>query len=399
MPKVKKNNKAESSVYPKKVIRTFAWASFLNDLGSDMIYPIWPLFVTSFTGVNMAVLGFIDGLGDAIVSISQAVSGYISDRIRKRKIFVWIGYLFGAFSRVGYALAPVWQFLIPYRILDRAGKIRGAPRDAIIADISTHENRGKNFGFLRMMDNLGAVLGIVLCILLVNIIGYKKLFLIAAVPSLIGAFLIFIIIKERKDNTKKIFKGFSFRDLDWNFKLFLISSSVFALGAFSYSFLIISAQKIRIGTGFIPVLYLIFTAVASLFSLPFGKLADKIGRKPVLMLSLFFWSLVCASVIIPQNLITIIFTFILFGLHKAALDPVQKAFVAELAPVQFRASTLGGFQMVLGLCAFPASFLAGIFWDKISVSAPFYLSLVLTLLSIGVLVFVKENNSNFSHVK
>jgi len=132
----------------RKVITIFSLASFLNDFGSDMIYPIWPLFVTSFLGANMAVLGFIDGLGDAIVSISQAVSGYLSDRVKKRKIFIWTGYLFGSMSRIGYALSTMWQYLVPFRILDRSGKIRGAPRDAIVADVSTKENRGKNLGYL-----------------------------------------------------------------------------------------------------------------------------------------------------------------------------------------------------------------------------------------------------------
>ena len=119
----------------RKTVRTFAFASFLNDLGSDMIYPVWPLFVTSVLGANMAVLGFIDGLGEAIVSISQAASGYVSDRLRRRKIFIWTGYLFGSLSRIGYALTTLWQHLIPFKIMDRAGKIRGAPRDAIIADM------------------------------------------------------------------------------------------------------------------------------------------------------------------------------------------------------------------------------------------------------------------------
>lgn len=105
--------------------------SELNDLGSDMIYPVWPLFVTSVLGANMAVLGFIDGLGEAIVSISQAASGYVSDRLRRRKIFIWTGYLLGSLSRIGYALTTLWQHLIPFKIMDRAGKIRGAPRDAI----------------------------------------------------------------------------------------------------------------------------------------------------------------------------------------------------------------------------------------------------------------------------
>ena len=374
----------------RKTVRTFALASFLNDLGSDMIYPIWPLFVTSVLGAPMAVLGFIDGLGEAIVSISQAASGYISDRIRKRKVFVWTGYLFGSLSRVGYAISSIWQHLIPFRVLDRAGKIRDAPRDAIIADISSKENRGKNFGLLRAMDNLGAVCGIIVCILFFGLLGYRNLFLLAAIPSAIGALLIFSLIKERKPAGVKIYKGLALKDLDKNFKLFLLLSSFFALGSFSYSFLLIYAKEFGFQVAFVPVLYLVFTAVAALFSLPFGKLSDKIGRKSVLILSYSFWGLVCLSFIFIQSYLSIILTFVLYGLHIGALHPVQKTFVSELAPTEYRASTLGEFQMVIGLCALPASLIAGILWDKISLFMPFYFSLGLTILSITMLMFVKE---------
>ncbi|MBU0700314.1 MFS transporter [bacterium] len=373
----------------KKTVRTFALASFLNDLGSDMIYPIWPLFVTSL-GANMAILGFIDGLGDAIVSISQAASGYISDKTRKRKVFIWIGYLLGSLSRVGYALSSVWQQIIPLRILDRAGKMRGAPRDAIMADISTKENRGRNFGFLRTMDNLGAVCGILICILFSGLLGYRNLFLIAAIPSVLSALLIFFLIKEKKPPDTKIYKGLTFSDLDKNFKLFLCLSSFFALGSFSYSFLLIYAKEFGFQIAFVPVLYLVFTAVASISSLPFGKLSDRIGRKKVLMLSYILWGLTAASFIFIHSYLAIILAFVLYGLHKGAIETVQKAFVSELAPMEYRASSLGGFQMVVGLCALPASLIAGLLWDKMGIFVPFYFSLGLTILATIMLIFVNE---------
>src|SRR3989344_605705 len=114
-----------------RVIGVLSLASFLHDVGSDMVFSVWPLFVTQVLGANMAVLGLIDGVGDAVVSLSGAAGGYLSDKLRKRKIFVWTGYLFGGIARIGYALSPSWQWLIPFRLLDRSGKIRSAPRDAI----------------------------------------------------------------------------------------------------------------------------------------------------------------------------------------------------------------------------------------------------------------------------
>lgn len=373
----------------KKTIRTFAFASFLNDFGSDIIYPIWPMFVTTVLGANMAVLGFLDGLGEAIVSLSQAGSGYLSDKLRKRKIFIWIGYLCGSLSRVGYAFSSVWQHLIPFRALDRMGKIRSAPRDAIVADISTQKNRGKHFGLLRAMDNLGAVCGIIFCIAFFEV-GFKTLFLIAAIPSLIAVLLIVFSIKEQPVVASKIFKGLSLKDLNRNFWIFLIASSFFALGSFSYSFLLIYTNQFGLKQSFVPVLFLVFTAVAAGFTLPLGKLSDKIGRKKILIFSLIMWVLVCIGFIFLRSYVGIILMFALCGLHKAAIEPVQKTFVAELAPRDYRASTLGGFQMIIGLCALPSSLIAGILWESVGLLTPLYFSIGLTIISIIILFFVKE---------
>jgi MFS family permease len=374
----------------RKTVRTFALASFLNDMGSDIIYPIWPLFVTQVLKANMAALGFLDGLGEALVSLSQALSGYFSDKIRKRKIFIWIGYLCGVISRLGYAISTVWQHLIPFRALDRAGKIRSAPRDAIIADLSTDTNRGGHFGLMRAMDNAGAVVGVLICIAFVNLLGYRMLFALAAIPGLAASLLVLTAIKERKAKGVKVYKGLSLKDVGPNLKLYIALNAVFALGAFTYSFLLIYARKFGFAVAVVPVLYLIYSFSASILSIPFGRLSDRIGRKPVLFVAYAFWAAVCLGVLFARSYALIVLVFVFYGVHKAALDPVQRTLVCELSPLAFRASCLGGFQMIIGLCALPASLIAGVLWESFGTNAPFYFSLGLTLVAGILLIFVKE---------
>lgn len=377
----------------KKTVRIFAIASFLNDMGSDMIYPLWPLFVTSVLGADMAVLGLIDGLGDAVVSLSQAFSGYLSDKIRKRKVFIWLGYFFAALSHAGYAFARTWPQLIPLRVLDRSGKIRNAPRDAIVADLSTRTDRGKNFGILRTMDNLGAVCGILFAVAFFHQLGYHKLFLIAGIPSLLASLLVFGLIREKKQVGALLFKGLRLKDLTPNFRFFLILSAIFAIGSFSYSFLLVFAQKSGIQLSFIPLFYLLFTAVASVSSLPAGKLADRFGRKPLMLVGFLLWAAVSITLLMNSTFFGITLAFILYGFHKGVTETVQKTFVAELVPEEYRASGIGGFQMVIGLCALPASFIAGLLWDTYTSFAPFVFSLGLTLVAIILLLFVDEGHS------
>ncbi len=373
-----------------KKIKIFAASAFLNDLGADMISPIWPLFVTTVLKAPMSVLGFLDGLGESLVAFSQVISGFLSDKLRRRKIFIWLGYLGPVIGRIGYSISTTWQHLVPFRIFDRIGKMRDAPRDAMVAEAVKRERRGVSFGILEAMDSLGAVTGVVVSVLFFKFLGFRKLLFLAAIPSLISVFLIFFFIKESNDS--KIYPGFRIGKLSKNLKLFFASSSIFSLGAFSYSFLLIFASNFGFAITFVPILYLIFTLVNSLFAWPFGRLADKYGRKTVSILSFLFWGLVSLGFLLSQNYWFIIFYFVLYGLHRAAWKPIQKTFVSELAPWGWRASTLGAFQMMLGLTALPASFIAGLLWDVFGPFAPFYFSLSLTVVAIILLILVQENN-------
>lgn len=380
----------------EKTIRSFAAAAFLNDLGSDIIFSVWPIFLTQVLGANMAVVGMIDGIGNFVVSASQAITGYLSDRLGKRKMFIWLGYLFAGISRIGYALVTSWPMVIPFRILDRGGKIRTAPRDAIIADISTLQNRGTRFGILRASDNLGAVFGILIAIFFLEKLGIRTLFLLAAIPSFLAVLLLYFNVPEQQGLRNHLFKGISFRNFDKNLKWFIVVNTVFTLGTFSYSFLLMVGKTNGWTTSIIPVFYLIFTVAGSIFSIPAGKLCDRLGRKPVLMGSFLLWGIVALIFSSFTNKTAIGFAFILYGMHLATLTVSQTTFASELIGKDQRASVLGGFQMILGLCAFPASFIAGVLWEKFDPTTPFYLAFMISLVSSVLLLFVKETKRSLS---
>ena len=380
-----RNNKNKKSVW------IFSAASFLNDLGSDMVFPLWPIFVTSILGAPLSVLGLIDGLGEALVSISQALSGYWSDKLKKKKVFIWLGYLFSGISRFGYGIASSWQVLVPLKSLDRLGKIRGAPRDALVANAVNKKKRGQAFGVLRTADNLGAVCGVILSIILIRFIGIRTIFLLAAIPSFLAMILVIFLIKEKK--TDKIFKGLKIKNMSGNLKLFIFVSGIFSLGLFSYSFLLLAAENFGFTIYTLPILYLIISVVATLSSLPFGRVADKLSRKSVLYIGYLMWALALILFIVFHTYWAVIIAFVAYGLHLGAVDPVQRAFVSELAPTGYRASTLGFFKMIVGIMALPASLVAGILWDNVNIYTPFYFALLLTGIAFLLLFFVKEKKN------
>ncbi len=373
----------------KKTVWLFSLGAFLNDLGYYAIVTIWPVFVTSVIGASVTFLGFIDGLGDAFVSLSQAGSGFLSDKLKKRKVFIWLGYFFAFISRIVYAFSyQSWQ-LIPGKILDRAGKMRDAPRDAIVADITPREKRASAFGMLRAADRGGAVLGLIASILLVGYFSYRQMFLLAAIPSLLGSLIVLFFVREdiHADHLKP---EFSLKFVSRDLKIFTLASAIFTLGAFSDSFYILAANKMGISLKMVPLFFLAFLFCSSIFAVPFGKLSDKIGRIFVVAAAFILFIVVNLIFIFYQSFWMIFLAFIIYGIHNAAYEGNLKTIVAEFAPASLRTSVIGSFQMLIGLIALPASLIAGILWDGIGLKAPFVLSLSLTLIALIFLFFVRE---------
>ncbi len=373
----------------KKTVWLFSLGAFLNDFGYYAIITVWPIFVTSVIGASVTFLGFIDGLGDAFVSLSQAGSGFLSDKLKKRKVFIWLGYFFAFISRIVYAASyQPWQ-LIPGKILDRAGKMRDAPRDAIVADITPREKRASAFGTLRAADRGGAVFGLLTSILLVGYFSYRQMFLLAAIPSLLGSLIVLFFIRERAraDHLKPVF---SFKFVSRDLKIFTLISAIFTLGTFSDSFYILAASRLGVSLKLVPLFFLTFLFCSSVFAIPFGKLSDKIGRIFVVAAAFILFIIVNLIFIFYNSFWMIFLAFVVYGIHSAAYEGNLKTIVAEFAPSSLRSSIIGSFQMLIGLIALPASLIAGILWDSIGLKAPFVLSLSLTVIALILLFFVHE---------
>jgi len=393
----------------KTVVRTFGSASFLNDMGSDIVFSIWPIFVglLSPPGLTPLVLGIIDGTGDLVVNILKGISGIWSDRIQKRKPFIWSGYMMGASSRIVYAFAPTWQWLIPAKILDRAGKVRGAPRDAIVADVSTHETRGKNFGLLRTADHTGATAGILITIAFVTFVfpwltlvygfdllmNIRLLFLLAAIPTFIGALVIIYRITDyRKEPGKAVFH---LSGINRSLAIFITLSVIFALASFSWSLVTLYAGIYIIPPAInpilgVPVAYLVFTLAAALTSAPLGRLGDRIGRRRTILIGFFFFGGMCAIFLFTPSFWTVRFALIFYGISIGATVPMQSALISELSPLKVRSSVLGFYQMLIGFALLPASVIAGFLWVFLGPSYTFGLALFLTFIAAILLPFVHE---------
>lgn len=369
-------------------------ASLFTDLSSQMVFPLIPLFLTNVLGVGAYAVGIVEGAAETTASLFKVVSGYWSDKIKKRKPFVLVGYSLSSITKPLFAFVNVWFFVLLIRVIERIGKgLRTAPRDALVAESCNESARGKAYGFHRAMDGTGSVLGAFLAFLLLPIFKYRYIFLFAFIPSIIAVLAVFFI-KEKKSPLKieaeeKLIK-LNFNGLPTNLRLFIIVSSIFALGHFGYAFLLLRAKDIGLADNTAIFLYVLFYIIYTICIIPFGILSDKIGRKPIIIIGYLVFAVTAIGLIFTSNMNDIVLLFVSYGVFYAMIDGVQRAFVVDLAPNHLKATALGIFHTAIGLVALPGGFIAGLLWDNISPESTFIYGFVLSIISLVLFLFVKS---------
>ena len=362
--------------------------SFLTDTTTKMIYAIMPLFLLTL-GASKTEISLIEGIAESTASLIKALSGWWSDKIRKNKPFMIIGYALTAVLSPWFSIVSTPLQVLSIRFVERVGKgIRTAPRDSLIAASSADGSKGKSFGFHKAMDNSGAIIGPLLaaCILIFFPNDYRMVFLFAAVPGLLGLISLIAFVKEAKSEKAAPLGKITYKDFSAQYYIFLGIIFVFTLGNSTDALLLIKAGDLGIRAVYIPVLYLLFNAVSVIFAVPAGILSDRIGRGKLIIMGYLLYSLIYFGFGNTNNQVVLVMLFALYGLYSALTDGVQKALVSDLVNEDKRGTGLGIYNCLLGITLFPASVIAGLLYDHVDNQAPFYYGSIMALVAAGLMI-------------
>ena len=369
-----------------------AFASLFADISTEMLYPILPIFLTQVLRASGGVVGLVEGVAQATQNIVQGFSGWLSDKLRKRKALALAGYFLAAMAKPLMGLSQTWPQLLAGRFMDRLGTgTRSAPRDALVAASVAEENRGRAFGLEGFGDNLGAFLGPLLAILLVSSFhfNFRWIFYLALVPGLL-AFSMTLLVRETAAAVPVEAKmKTSWRQLPESYWKYLLVTALFGIGNSSNSFLILRSRDAGASIMLTILIYAGFNLVAALISYPAGSLSDKFGRKRILLLAFLVFFVAYVGFAVTKTTAGIAFVFIFYGLFQGIFRSVGKAFAADFVPQHLRASGVGWYSTTVGLLGLVASIVAGQLWDRIGHAAVFYFGACSAIAgSIGLLVLL-----------
>jgi MFS family permease len=358
--------------------------SLFMDVSSEMIHPLIPLFLSNTLHASKTSIGLIEGVAESTASILKVFSGWLSDRIGRRKPIIFWGYGISVFSRPILALASSWVHVLAYRFSDRVGKgVRTAPRDAIIADSTDKSLLGRAFGFHRTMDTIGAVIGPLLAFVILGIFHNRiqSVFWFSMIPGIFALVTILFLVKEVCRQCPMERPKITIKGLDKRFKIFLLISTLFTLGKTTEAFLILRAQEIGVAVSSIPLIYLTFNIVSAILATPAGLFADKIGKRKTIMMSYILLSILFLGFATARVSLHAWSLFVGYGVFVAMNEGIQRAYVATLIRPEIKATGYGIYHTTVGLAALPSGIISGILWQHIGSYALFYYGAIVSFIS------------------
>lgn len=355
------------------------FVSLLMDISSEMIHSLLPLFLVGTLGASALIVGLIEGLAESTALIVKVFSGALSDYLGRRKGLALFGYALGALTKPLFAMAPTTGIVLTARLLDRVGKgVRGAPRDALVADIAPPEMRGAAFGLRQSLDTVGAFLGPLLAVglMLLWANDFRAVFWVAVIPGLMAVALLLFGVREperhvgqkrtnpiRRENLKRLSRGYW-----WVVGV----GAVFTLARFSEAFLVLRAQQSGIAVALVPLVMVAMNVVYAASAYPFGKLSDRMSHKKLLALGLVV--LIAADLVLAlgDHWTTVLAGVALWGVHMGMTQGLLATMVADTAPTDLRGTAFGFFNLVSGVAMLIASVVAGLLWDSLGAATTFY---------------------------
>jgi MFS family permease len=355
--------------------------SLFMDISSEMVYPLVPIFLTGVLGATKTTVGVIEGVAEATASLLKVFSGWLSDRLGRRKLLMAAGYGISVVSRPVMAGASSPIEVLAARFIDRLGKgVRTAPRDAIIADSTEASRLGAAFGFHRAMDTVGAILGPAAAFAILYFLPgrLRTVFLVAAIPGAIAVALIILLVREKRRAPgaapavgAALPPTLAMPSFDGPFRRYMLAMAIFSLGNFADAFMVLMAQAMGVRVALIPVIYLIFNVVYAFSSAPMGALADAIGIRNMVVAGFVFYSAIFAGLAAATAPFHMWMLFPLYGLYKGMSEGSQRAYLASIAPRDRLGTAFGAYHTVSGVMLLPASIIAGLLWDSAGPHAAF----------------------------
>jgi MFS family permease len=371
-----------------------AFASLFSDISTEMLYPILPVYLTQYLKATGSIVGIIEGIAQATQNIIQGFSGWLSDKLQRRKSIALVGYFLSAVSKPFMGIANEWPGVFAARFTDRLGAgSRAAPRDALIAESVASEHRGKAFGLEGIGDNLGAFLGPLITVLLFFSLQFDihYIFYLAIIPGLL-AFLMIFLVKEKKDGTTAKTKiDLNIRQFPKTYWNYLLVTALFGIGNSSNAFLILEVREKGLSLLNTVLVYSFYNLIAALISYPAGSLSDKFGRKPLLLISFIIFFISYTGFAFSSDIFLIGFLFIAYGLFQGIFRATGKSYASDFVPSHLRASGIGWYSTVVGLSGLAASIVAGQLWDKVSHISVFIYGAALSLVGIIFLLVLVPN--------